>query len=153
MVSKLTTPAEGKRQTGLGNFRLHLQRELGIDVTAVVACAVRKLGVAALGAADGMDGLERVVRSPLALAGFAVLLNREHGLELLCAVSFREKSLPKTPAAGQCPPTGKERYVMEVRGFCQGNGPRHFIKRYARRSTTIPAIIAPMEVMKFKSTA
>ena len=60
------TPSTGSvRRSGL--FRLDLQRELRVDEPAVVARAVRELGGAALGAADIMDGLQRVVAPPLAL--------------------------------------------------------------------------------------
>src|ERR1700760_4016849 len=56
----------------------HLQRELRIDVSAVVACAVGELGVAALRAAHIVNRLERKVRTALSLAGFAVFLNPKH---------------------------------------------------------------------------
>src|SRR4051794_26527446 len=57
---------------------LDLQRQLRVDVAAVVAGAVWELGVAALGAGDVMDRLEGVVRAALALAGLAGLLNGKH---------------------------------------------------------------------------
>src|SRR5207249_3412101 len=57
---------------------LDRQRQRGIDVPAVVARAMRELGVATLRAIDVMDGLERVMRTPLALASLAGLLNGKH---------------------------------------------------------------------------
>src|SRR4051794_35477837 len=57
---------------------LDLQGQLGVDVPAVVAGAVRELGVAALGAGDVVDRLEGVVRAALALAGLAGLLDGKH---------------------------------------------------------------------------
>src|SRR5205809_478386 len=57
---------------------VHLERKLGVHVAAVVAGGVGELGGAALGAADGMDRPQRVVRQALALAGLAVFLNGEH---------------------------------------------------------------------------
>src|SRR5688500_2674957 len=51
----------------LGLVLVHLKRQLRVDVTAVVAGAVGELAGAALGAADVVDGLQRVVRAALAL--------------------------------------------------------------------------------------
>jgi len=62
----------------LRRLLIDLQRELGIYIAAVIAGTVRELGVAALGAADVVDGLKGVVRATLALSGFAVFLNRKH---------------------------------------------------------------------------
>src|SRR5215204_3781579 len=58
---------------------VHLQRQLRVDVPAIVARAVGQLPGAALGAADVVDRLQRVVRAALALARLAGLLNGKHG--------------------------------------------------------------------------
>ena len=59
-------------------FGFNLKREFRIDIPTVVAGAVRKLGIAALGAADVMNGLERLMRTAFALARLADSLNRKH---------------------------------------------------------------------------
>jgi len=56
-----------------------LEGEFGVHVAAVIAGGMRQLGVAALRTAHVMNRLERVVGAALALAGFAVALNRKHG--------------------------------------------------------------------------
>src|SRR5687767_9058019 len=66
----------GSRRLGL--FLVHLKRQLRVDVPAVVAGAVRELAGAALGTADVVDRLQRVVRAALALARLAGLLNGKH---------------------------------------------------------------------------
>src|SRR5688572_11799407 len=78
---------------GLLRFLLDLEGELRVDVPAVVAGAVGELGGAALGAADVVDRLQRVVGTALALAGLADLL---YGLH--------DELLGRTPArpAGSC---------------------------------------------------
>src|SRR5215213_3238358 len=74
----------GETFARLGLVRLHVERELRVHVAAVVAGGVGKLGAAALGTADVVDGPQRVVRAALALAGLAVLLDGEH-VEDSCA--------------------------------------------------------------------
>src|SRR5690349_14385868 len=58
---------------------LDLESQLRVDVAAVVAGRVGELGVAALGAADVVDRLERLVRTAFALARLADALNGQHG--------------------------------------------------------------------------
>src|SRR5687767_932130 len=62
----------------LSRLLIDLQRELGVDVPAIVAGAVRQLGVAALWAAHVVDRLEGLMRSTLALAALGMFLDREH---------------------------------------------------------------------------
>src|SRR5258707_3804487 len=63
---------------GLFLFLLDGQGQLGVDVTAIVARAVGQLGIAALGTADVMDGLQGVMRAAFALAHLADSLDRLH---------------------------------------------------------------------------
>jgi hypothetical protein len=74
---------------------LDLQGQILVDVAAVVAGAVRKLAVAALGAADVVDWLHRLMRAAFALAGFAVSLDRKHvGLTPLALTPWAPIYLP-----------------------------------------------------------
>ena len=59
-------------------FIFHLQRQLGIDVTTIVASAMRQLGVGTLRAADVMDRPQRMMRTPLTLARLADFHDRLH---------------------------------------------------------------------------
>src|SRR2546423_485921 len=56
---------------GLRLVRVHLERQLRVDVAAVVAGGVGQLAGPALGTADVMDRPQRVVRAALSLARFA----------------------------------------------------------------------------------
>src|SRR3954467_14893181 len=67
------------RSRDLGRFLVRLQRELRVDVPAVVAGAVGELGVAALRAADVVDRLEGQVGPALALAGLGGFLDWKDG--------------------------------------------------------------------------
>ena len=84
---------------------IDLQSELGIDVPAVVAGAVRELGVAALWTADVVNGLQRLVRAALALARLANALNRKHDQPRL-------NSELKQRCGGKNPPPYWGRYVI-----------------------------------------
>jgi hypothetical protein len=64
----------------LGRLRLHLKRELGVHVAAVIAGTVGELGAAALGTTDVVNRLERVMRAALSLAGFTDALDGLHGI-------------------------------------------------------------------------
>ena len=137
MVSKLTTPAEGKRQSALRHFAFHLQREFRVDVTAVVASTMRELSVATLRAAHIVNGLERVMRATLALARFADPLDRLHD-RLLCDVphtsGVSRTNRPTTRLniksnGGLNPPLQWGWYVMGEAGFCQARRPSYHCSR------------------------
>src|SRR5687767_3649781 len=96
-----------------GLIRLDREGELGVDVTAVLARGVRELGVAALGASDVVDRLERQVGAALALARLAVLLDRKHD-GLLPGPATLQQGWRARPRAGR---------LTIVRGS-SGTGPR-----------------------------
>jgi hypothetical protein len=54
------------------------EREALVDVAAVAAHAVRELGLAALGAAVGLDANDGVVGATGTLAGLGGFMKREH---------------------------------------------------------------------------
>src|SRR5262249_4399523 len=59
-------------------FLIDLKRQLGVDIAAVVACAVRELGVAALGATNVMNRLKGQMSPAFPLTRFAVFLDWKH---------------------------------------------------------------------------
>ena len=61
-----------------GLLIFHLQRQLGIDIPAIVAGAMGQLGVGTLRTADVMNRPQRVMRTPLTLAGLADFHDRLH---------------------------------------------------------------------------
>jgi len=67
-----------------GLLMIDLKRELGVHVPAVVAGGVRKLGVAALGAAHVVDRLEGLMSPALALARLGMFLDRKHDCNSMC---------------------------------------------------------------------
>jgi len=69
---------------------VHLQGEFWIDIAAVIAGGVGKFVAAALGAADIMNGLERLMRPAFALAGFTVSLNGKQGCLTPDAYAMRD---------------------------------------------------------------
>src|SRR5258708_343663 len=73
-----TAARTGVLPEALGLTGFHLQRQLRVDVAAVITRRVRKLRASALRAPHVMDRLKGVVRTPLTLARFTVFLDRKH---------------------------------------------------------------------------
>jgi hypothetical protein len=86
----------------LSRFLFDLQGKLGIHIAAILARTVRELGVSALRTAHKVDRLERVMRTPLALAGFGMSLNRKHANSMCYRelLAKRGKSSPMKKTAG-----------------------------------------------------
>lgn len=61
-----------------GLLIFHLQRQLGIDIPAIIAGAVWKLGVGTLRTAYVMNRPQRVMRTPLTLARLTDFHDRLH---------------------------------------------------------------------------
>ena len=79
------TPPEALSIESLGHFFFDLERDFGVDITAIFTGTVRQFGRAALRTTDIMHRLERVVRTPFALAGLTMFLDWKHDCLLLGA--------------------------------------------------------------------
>src|SRR5262245_4766218 len=116
----------------LGSFLFDLKRQFWVDVAAVVAGAVRQLGVAVLGTANVRNRPQSMMRPPLALSRLADSLYGLHN-ELLRGQSAAKhqswrnrpgwiKSCKKATAGVDPPLLFRGKYVRRKARFCQVGG-------------------------------